>query len=61
MVYNRVKIKEELLNMKYRYMSNWSGELQPNLLTVIRETISNMKGYPFEWKMLSWNYNRKGW
>lgn len=42
-------------------MSNWTGELQPNLLTVIRETINNMKGHRFNWLMLSWKYNRKGW
>ena len=48
-------------NIKYKYQSNWSGELQPNLFKVIKETINNIKGYPFEWTMLSWKYNRKGW
>jgi hypothetical protein len=50
-----------VISMKYKYQSNWSGELQPNLFKVIKETINNIKGYPFEWTMLSWKYNRRGW
>ena len=47
--------------MKYKYMSQWSGELQPNLITAIKETIGFIRYYPFEWKMLHWKYNKKGW
>lgn len=49
------------MKLKYKYMSSWSGELQPTLFKVIKETINNMKGYPFEWLMLSWRYNKNGW
>ena len=49
------------MKSKYKYMSNWSGELQPTLFKVIKETIHNMRGYPFEWSMLSWRYNKNGW
>ena len=47
--------------MKYKYQSNWSGELQPNLKKVIKATRGYIKSYPFEWKMLSWGYKRQGW
>ena len=47
--------------MKYKYISNWSGELQPNILNVIKETFNYIINYSFEWKMLSWKFNEKGW
>lgn len=50
-----------IMKSKYKYMSNWSGELQPTLLKVIKETINSMKNYPFEWSMLCWQYNKNGW
>lgn len=50
-----------ITSMKYRYMSQWSGELAPTLRKVIKETINNIRGYPFEWSMLYWSYNKKGW
>lgn len=47
--------------MKYKYQSNYTGEILPNLKEVIKATRSYIKSFPFEWKMLSWGYNRKGW
>ena len=47
--------------IKYKYMSQWCGEIQPNLYHVIRETIGYICYYPFNWKMLYWKYNRRGW
>ena len=47
--------------MKYKYMSQWSGELQPDLFKVLKETIGFIKHYSFEWKMLYWKFNKNGW
>ena len=42
-------------------MSQWSGEIQPTLLCAMKETIGYIKHFPFEWKMLYWKYNSRGW
>lgn len=47
--------------MKYKYMSQWSGEVQPSLVDAIRTIMSYILHYPFEWKMFHWRYNSKGW
>ena len=49
------------MSMKYKYQSNWSGELQPNLLSVIKTTYHYINNYPFEFKMVSWGYRKQGW
>ena len=47
--------------MKYKYMSNWSGEIVTNLFEAIKASLLYAKDYPFEWKMFDWKYNKKGW
>ena len=47
--------------MKYKYISQWSSELQPSLIQVIKTTLSYMLHHSFEWKMFHWSYNSKGW
>ena len=47
--------------MKYRYQSNFTGEILPTLKDVIKATYYYIKSYPFEFKMLSWSYRKQGW
>lgn len=46
----------------YKYQSNYMGELLPTLKEVIKATYCYIRYIkPFEFKMFSWAYNRKGW
>ena len=47
--------------MKYKFMSNWSGEIVTNLFEVIKTSFYYVISYPFELKMFSWRYNKQGW
>ena len=47
--------------MKYKYQSNFTGEIVSSLKEVMKATVGYVRSFPFEWKMLSWSYNKRGW
>jgi hypothetical protein len=47
--------------MLYKYQSNFTGEVVSSLKEVMKSTFSYIRSIPFEWKMLSWSYNKRGW
>ena len=35
--------------------------IEKKIKEVMKATVSYIRSFPFEWKMLSWSYNKRGW